>query len=330
MEKALISIIVPVYNAGCYLQRCIDSLLNQTYPNIEIILIDDGSTDNSARICDVISQKDSRIKIVHQENQGVSAARNKGLDIATGSYIGFVDADDTVQPEMYSELYKMLIENNVDLSICNQSLVIGSKTVVDSILEDVSYFNKDDAIEQVLLGKTFRGGPCNKLFKADLCKNLKFDIDISIGEDLLFFIKYLLKCEKIIFIPQSYYNYFIHEGSAWTSSFTEKTFTDHVSRERIFEVLKSTGKNHFVELGHTAFLLCDIGLIGKLYYETSMRKKYCGILQKSIREHFSFNRIKKVSFFQKIGIISAYINVNFYFLLFPFQVKIKELKDAQK
>lgn len=323
MQNPLISIIVPIYNAECYLQKCIDSLLNQTYSNIEIILVDDGSTDNSARICDVLSQKDLRIKIVHQENQGVSATRNKGLDIATGSYIGFVDADDTVQPDFYKNLYSALIEYDADLSICNQSLVMDNQTFVDGVSKEVLCFNKNNAIEQMLLGKIFRGGPCNKLFKADLCKNLKFDIDINVGEDLLFCIKYLLKCEKIIFVPQSYYNYFIHEGSAWTSNFTEKTFTDHTSRERIFEILKNTGDKHLIELGHTAFLLCDIGLIGKLYYEKNAKKIYCEILQKSIRKHFAFSRIKNVSLFQKIGIISAYIDIKLFFLLFLIKEKLK-------
>ena len=101
MDKAKISVIVPVYNTEKFLNNCIESILNQTHKNLEVIIIDDGSTDNSPAICDEYAKKDSRVKVIHKENGGVSSARNAGLDIASGEYIGFIDGDDVIEPDMY-------------------------------------------------------------------------------------------------------------------------------------------------------------------------------------------------------------------------------------
>lgn len=325
----LISVIVPVYNAEKYLDVCLDSIINQTYKNLEIILIDDGATDKSGSICDEYAKKDPRIKVIHKQNEGVSKARNTALDMISGEYVGFVDSDDTIKNEMYELLLSNIIANDSDIAICRQSEIVGEHQSIIETVERTTYFTKDESIEQVLLGKAFRGGPCNKLFKASMCETLRFDTDIAYGEDLLFVVKYLLKCKKIVCIPDVCYDYCIRDDSACTGKFTEKTFTDHISRERVLCELEKTNNQELIELGHTAFLLCDIGLLGKLYYEKDERRKYCKKLQKSIRAHFSFNRIKKVSLFQKIGILSAYISINLYFLLFPVQIKIKEIKGVQ-
>lgn len=117
-DSPLISVIIPVYNVEKYLHRCLDSVIEQTYKNLEVILIDDGSTDHSGEICDDYAAKDVRIHVIHQENQGVSAARNKGLDTAKGEYIAFVDSDDYILPEMYAKMLECIIENNVDFCVC--------------------------------------------------------------------------------------------------------------------------------------------------------------------------------------------------------------------
>ena len=114
MEE-LISIIVPVYNVEKYLEKCVDSIINQTYKNIEIILVDDGSKDNSGKICDIIKEKDERIKVIHKQNGGLSDARNAGLKIAKGTYIGFVDSDDYIAEDMYQTLYSLSKEKNADI-----------------------------------------------------------------------------------------------------------------------------------------------------------------------------------------------------------------------
>ena len=117
MEK-LISVIIPVYNVVNYFDRCINSIINQTFKNLEIIIVDDGSTDGSSEACDKIAKIDNRIKVIHQINMGLSAARNAGLNIATGEYIAFVDSDDYLHPRMYEILYKEMTKNEVDMVIC--------------------------------------------------------------------------------------------------------------------------------------------------------------------------------------------------------------------
>lgn len=114
-----ISIIVPVYNVENYVSKCIESIINQTYKDVEIIIVNDGSTDKSGDICDYYSKKDARIILIHQENQGLSMARNNALDIASGDYIGFVDSDDWIAPDMYGTLYNNAIEHDADISMCN-------------------------------------------------------------------------------------------------------------------------------------------------------------------------------------------------------------------
>ena len=116
MNEDLISIIVPVYNVEKYLHRCVSSILQQTYSKFEVILVDDGSKDASGRICDVFASKDERVRVIHKENGGLSSARNAGLDIANGKYIGFVDSDDYIENDMYEIMYNALIKNNVDIA----------------------------------------------------------------------------------------------------------------------------------------------------------------------------------------------------------------------
>ena len=125
----LISIIIPVYNVEQYLSRCIDSVINQTYKNLEIILIDDGSTDDSGEICDEYALKDNRIKVMHKQNGGVSSARNEGLDISKGNYIGFIDSDDFIEKDMYEFLYDLLTKNNCDISCCNKFIFKDNKFI---------------------------------------------------------------------------------------------------------------------------------------------------------------------------------------------------------
>ena len=158
------SVIVPIYKIPDeYLKKCIDSILNQSFKDYEIILVDDESPDNCGEICDEYSKKDSRVKVIHKKNEGVSSARNYGIDIAKGEYIGFVDSDDYIEPKMYEILLDKLTRTNSDVSICGYNIVerdnILPITWIDNIL------NKEDAIEILLVEKTYEGYMWNKLFK---------------------------------------------------------------------------------------------------------------------------------------------------------------------
>ena len=210
----LISIIVPVYNASKSLSDCIESILAQTYPFFELILIDDGSKDNSLEICESYREKDDRIVLMHQENAGVSAARNAGLSLAKGDYFCFVDSDDTIEAEMLEKLYDAIKRTNADLSICGFKR-ISSKgiTKISSMPEEVTgKVNIANFVAEHYL-EGLVSSPCGRLYKNIQSLQKEFDRNISLGEDLKFNIQYFEKIEKLVVIEDCLYRYVDAESS---------------------------------------------------------------------------------------------------------------------
>ena len=152
MKRKLISIIIPVYKTEQYLKRCVDSVLNQTYQELECILVDDGSPDEAGKICDEYKKKDARIKVIHKENGGLSSARNAGLDIAKGDYIGFVDSDDFIHPQMYEMLVDVLEKTESGMSCCESTSCQVNESIaktsykIENILDDVKVYRSDEII----------------------------------------------------------------------------------------------------------------------------------------------------------------------------------------
>lgn len=229
----LISVILPVYNAEHFLERCLNSLLSQTYKNLEIIVVNDGSTDNSTDIINSFALKDERIVTIHISNKGVSNARNQGLKRATGDFIGFVDADDEVLPEMYEILLKNALENNAEISHCGFELVNPNSIVKFHGTGDFCIQNKHQGVNEILSGNRVEPSVCNKIYKKHLVENLEFPTDIKVNEDLLFNIKAFYIAETSVFQDIVLYRY-IHNGeSASRSTFSIKKAQD------IYEVAKS-------------------------------------------------------------------------------------------
>lgn len=220
-----ISVIIPVYNIERYLCDCLDSILGQTYRNLEIILIDDGSKDSTGQICDRYAKKDDRIVVIHKDNAGVSAARNNGVTVASGEYISFVDGDDWIAPDMYETLYRNAIEYDADISCCGIEQVKQDGTI--STLADgrVFSFNKEQLIKGFFdspLVKETMYGPCNKIIRRELLVDHYFDTKFAIGEDLLFVFGCLERAETVILDNKPMYRYIKRDGSATTSTFSEK------------------------------------------------------------------------------------------------------------
>lgn len=216
----LISIIVPVYNTENYLTKCLDSIINQTYKNLEIILIDDGSTDNSGKICDKYAKRDKRIVVIHKTNGGVSSARNLGLKIANGSYIGFVDADDWIADDMYEILYVNLKKFNADISVCKFKNIYTRNNIIYNNGDNAKtiLLNAVKSMEFLLNSKeNYMCCLWNKLYKKELLS--EFDEKLSIAEDLLQNFKIYFQ-ENIItvFENKEKYFYYIRKGSACHSN----------------------------------------------------------------------------------------------------------------
>lgn len=211
-----VSIIIPVYNAERCIERCIKSLLNQTFRNIEIIIIDDGSTDKTALICDHIKQLDSRVSVWHKKNNGVSSARNYGIEKACADYIMFVDADDYVEDVYCEELYKSVQENDADLVICGYRNIYDDKgRYIDILPKNVEPLS-ENTIRQ-MFNTSFINMPWAKLYKSAFIRSL-FNINRSMGEDFEFNIKYIEGINKIAVVSKVLYNYDTSSNSGLTSN----------------------------------------------------------------------------------------------------------------
>ena len=202
-----ISVIVPVYKTEGLLDRCVESIVGQTYKNLEIILVDDGSPDNCPAMCDEWAEKDSRIRVIHKENGGVSSARNAALDIATGDYIGFVDSDDWIAPEMYSSLIQKISESGKNIALCSYYAVeISGERYECRCVVDKEVLDKDDYFRFIVLGGD-GGYIWNRLYDADILKEVRFDEDIWYSEDLLFNFKTAQKSNGAAILDKIEYNY---------------------------------------------------------------------------------------------------------------------------
>ena len=212
MKNELISIVVPVYNVEKYLTRCIESLINQTCNNLEIILVDDGSTDKSGKICDNYSKKDKRIKVIHKKNGGLSDARNTGIDIASGKYIGFIDSDDWILPNMYLKLYNLLIDNSAEISVCNFIQTSRENMKYNIKHEKIKILNREEAIKKLSIDKEIMDYAWNKLYKTELFKNIRYPVGKNM-EDKGTTYKLFLKANKIVYTNNIYYMYFYRKDS---------------------------------------------------------------------------------------------------------------------
>ena len=242
--KDLISIIVPAYNVEAYLVRCVESILNQTHGNLEIILINDGSKDSSGMICDAFAEKDSRIHVIHQENKGVSAARNAGLDIASGDWIGFVDSDDWIEPDMFEKLLNAAVESGKLVAVCGfvKYHLNGWKEkracgYIPKVL------GREQALEYMLSNKYYEGHVCNKLFKCSLVHDLKvrFDETVHACEDLLFSTQVFIGIDGVVYVDFLFYHYLIRDGSS-VSVLNEKRLTGLVARRYVIDLVEKISK----------------------------------------------------------------------------------------
>lgn len=216
-----ISIIVPVYNVEQYLERCVESLINQTHKNIEIILVDDGSKDNSGKLCDELAQRDSRIVVYHKENGGLSDARNYGIDKATSDYVGFVDSDDFVDEDMYEILLSNLLKYDSEISFCRLNDVYNDEITKDNTENKPYLMTSEQAIKMVLEAKVFSVTAVNKLYKKSLFDQIRFDKG-KIAEDAFIMVDLLSRCEKIAATEAKKYYYMHRENSITTQKFTSK------------------------------------------------------------------------------------------------------------
>ena len=227
IQEELVTVVIPVYNVEDYLNRCVDSVIRQSHRNLEIILVDDGSTDNSGRMCDNLEDKDSRIRVIHKSNGGLSDARNVGIETANGSYILFVDSDDYIHREAVEILLRMLINNNADISCCSYKEVYECDPIKDDEVKDckLSEWDRVEAFRKILLSQDITNSAWAKLYKKSLFDNVRFPVG-RIFEDQGTAYKIINGVEKVVFTDSVLWYYFIRNTSIQNSGWSEKCFDE--------------------------------------------------------------------------------------------------------
>ena len=218
MEDYKVSVIVAAYNIQDYIVKCLESIANQTYNNLEVIVVDDGSSDNTGKLADEFAEKDNRFIVIHKENGGVSSARNKGIDVASGDFIGFVDGDDTIENDMYEMLVNNAIKYDADISHCGYKLIENGKEILMYGTGKIIIQNRKKGILDLMDGTLIEPGIWNKIFRKEIVGGARLDENLKINEDLYFNILLFDKSTKCVFEDKAKYNYIKRENSATTSS----------------------------------------------------------------------------------------------------------------
>lgn len=317
----LITIIVPIYNVEKYLQRCIESLINQTYRNIEILLINDGSKDNSLSICIEYSSKDSRIKLISQENHGLAYTRNIGIQNATGKYVMFVDSDDYIHPQMAEILYKNLITENAEISSCGHAEVYDNG-FIDVLNKKKIYktYTAEKALQVFLFTYEVDIICCNKLFLRTLFNGIKFP-ENKLFEDHYTVYKIIDKAHKIVFDSTPLYYYCKRNDSIGGSRYSTKNLQlkDAVEEECKYIISHYPTIKSDIELGEICWLIV---LYDKMVIANEVDKDFEHYLQQKIKKHIililNSHHIKKN---RKAQLILFSINKSLYKFLYTYYVR---------
>ena len=262
--KELISVIVPVYNVKPYLKKCFDSIVNQSYRNLEIILVDDGSTDGSGDLCEELARQDSRVLVIHKKNGGSGSAKNAGLDAASGEYIALVDSDDWIEPEMYQTLRELMDQKQAQIGVCGIQKIneSGEKSYYNENLSEKTVFSRENALNELPRNEKITNSMCNKLFHFETIKGLKMNENIAY-DDNPFVPQCIARAERIAYTAEPFYCYFQRKDSISRNVFSVKEF-DRVKADKLR-----------LDFYHECFPQCEnaaaIAYIGsglKVYYQS--------------------------------------------------------------
>ncbi len=236
--EPLISIIIPVYKAEPYLGKCMDSVLNQTYRNLEIILVDDGSPDRSGELCDRYAQKDPRVRVIHKKNGGAADARNHGLDTARGDYIAFVDSDDWIELDMYECLLSELQANHAKLCVCGRYDVVNGEKLIGLGPKRNACLGEKEAFRALLREEELDSSPCDKLYDRSIFSELRFPVGV-INEDAAIIHQIVANAGGVCLLNKRAYCYNHHAGSVTTTGFSEKNLVMKKHAENTVDYITS-------------------------------------------------------------------------------------------
>ena len=272
-----ISIILPVYNVANYLNKCMDSILNQTYSNYELIIIDDGSTDNSGKICDEYKLKDNRIQVIHQKNLGLSAARNKGINLSTGKYITFIDSDDFVDNQYIEILYKTILDNKADISICDKNYYSKNKRNISKIIKDYKFeiISKEETYKRMFLKKGIGFAVWAKLYKTGILKQNKFT-EGKLYEDIFIINSLIESANKIVVTNYNGYYYLKRTESITSKKFSKKNM-DLIEGSKIFKDFMFLNYPNLDKYTIRGYINANYAIYNKAILDKNYKKEYCSI-----------------------------------------------------
>ena len=314
----IISIIVPIYKVEKYLDRCINSILNQTFKDFELILVDDGSPDRCGDICEEYAKKDKRIKVIHKENGGLSDARNAGLDIAKGEFVGFVDSDDFIHKDMYMILYDTLVKSKSDISQCKFKYFSKENELNKNIINDGKYkiYNNIDAIEEIMDNKNLNANVWNKLYKRELFREIRFPKG-KIHEDEFVTYKVFYRAKTISYVNKELYYYFSNDtGIMKNLNINSKFDWIEAIEERNEFLLSIKEKNLFNKSNSYLFFnLIKLRYNIKKSEELKNKSQMYNLVNEKIK--YSLNAISDKSSYSKLNkIVVSLMKLNFNFIVF--------------
>lgn len=296
MEKSLVTILIPAYNVEAFLSCCLDSVLGQTYKNLQVVIIDDGSKDKTLEICKTYFEKDPRIEYYTQENQGVASTRNNLLEKVKGDYVLFVDADDWIEVDMIDFLLSKANETQADLVTCGN--VINDTRILKKY--SGCLLSQDNAIERFLYHKEFRGSLCTKLFKYSAISNCRFIPEISLGEDALFCWHALQNTTKIFFTDHQLYHYRMNADSICHGTFSSKKLSAHFAWEKICTETESSWFQ-YLHIARARHCVEDVLLLRDAVRSNYSEGSDIRLLQSTISKYWHYlNEIHITSFKMKM------------------------------
>lgn len=308
MEDSLITVIVPVYNVERYLKRCVDSILVQTYHNLEIILVDDGSRDSCRSICDEYAQRDKRVVVIHKENGGLSEARNAAIDIAKGKYITFVDSDDYIADDYVEYLYMLMQRNAADIAACGLKKVYSDTDKLDECQENIEVLSGCTALESLLYQRKVTPCAVCKLYRKEIFTEVRYPKE-TYYEDLATIYKLLQRCGKYVIGRQQKYFYYQRQNSIMNEKFNAKK----MQRIQVANMMKETVDKWYPELSAATSARCFLAGI-QVFREipkNGKNKKYIEETWNQIEKYrWSALKNKKAKISIRIMALSTYLGKN--------------------
>lgn len=296
-EKGKVSVIIPVYNVQAYIERCLNSVLAQTYTDFEVICIDDGSTDDSGKICDAFQEKDNRIRVRHIENHGVSYARNLGLSMAEGEWFCFVDSDDWIEPNYVERMYELAHGNRCDVVACGVDKTYEYAMGLKGNDEKVFIFetSRECVHNFICDNNSMHGISCNKLFHAHKFKDIRFDETIKVNEDCLYIYKIMSICERACLTTLPLYHWYIRPDSACHRRAERADFSAAEVFLKLYDLLQGDGMEEAKKVLRKNYIVSVVQVLLYAKYErgnaeVALAKKRCKEWKKDVWKQFSMKQ----------------------------------------